>query len=350
MIQRTLSILLLISLYACHSKPNQDEQFRLHLNKIISSVDSTQQFNGVVGVLRKDKQALILYHGYESPIDKHKQLDSTAYFYLASNSKLFTGFSAIKMMEKYGLQPEDSIAPYFPELHPKLRKVTIQQLANHTCAIHDYFSLVGESPTLNNEKVIQLISQLDSTVYEPGLKWGYTNSGYVLLSLLIERVTKEAYNNFLNREVLGPLGMEGTQFHPNAIHALQGYENNKKNPMASITTGDAGLYATSTQLMRFLKNQEQLSSYIQQAKTWSSPWKDDQWRYGFGWFFSKDEMGEFRAHSGQSSGFESYIRIYDSNELMLFILSNNKNGSAQLLRKKLIKEISVFNNNKNDSN
>lgn len=341
-----LLLFVILSLYNCNSKVEKRDSSEIRLNEIITKVDSTSAFNGIVGILRKGEKPHIVYHGFKSPKEKSSKLDSSDYFHLASNSKLFTGFAILKVMNEFDLKHTDSIAPFFPELHPELQRVTIQQLANHTCAIHDYFSLVDEPNQITNKQALNLISHLDSTVYEPGLRWGYTNSGYVLLSLLVERVTQRGYNDYLKQEILSPLGITNAQLHPNKINALKGYENNQLSQTLSITTGDAGIFITSQDLIEFFENQDKMSAHIDEAKMWSSPWRNEEWRYGFGWFFSEDTLGKFRAHSGKSSGFESYIRISDTNDLMIFVLSNNVNGSAKLIRKKIIEELIKTTHNK----
>lgn len=202
-----------------------------------------------------------------------------------------------------------------------------------------FFSLIDEPEEVTNEQALKLITEIDSTVYEPGTEWGYTNSGYLLLSLLVERISEKNYNEYLSEEVLRSLGIKDAQLHPNRIDALEGFENDQPSKMFSLTTGDAGIFLTSQDLIRFFENQENMSDYIMKAEHWSSPWHDEQWRYGFGWFFSEDGLGEFRAHSGKSGGFESYIRISQENDLMFFILSNNVNGSAKLLRGRITEEL-----------
>ncbi|MFK8045940.1 MAG: serine hydrolase domain-containing protein [Crocinitomicaceae bacterium] len=311
------------------------------INSIIVETDSILPFNGVLGILQQNKKPIIFYHGYQSPIHKKILLDSTDYFYLASNSKLFTGLATLKMMKDYNLKFDDQIGPYFPELDSNLKKITIQQLANHTCAIHDYFSMINEPFEVTNEQALKLIYGLHSTVYEPGLKWGYTNSGYVLLSELVERVSQMAYNDYLDKEILSIFEINNAQLNPDVSGVLKGYIHHTPSVKLSVTTGDAGIYLKTADLINFFRNQAKVLDFAKQAYNWSSPWKNNGWRYGFGWFFSEDSIGKFRAHAGKSSGFESYIRIYESNQLMIFVLSNNENGSAKMLREKIIKKLNA---------
>lgn len=330
-----LLLALLFSLSAC-SSGEKAEVLSQQVKEAISDADSSRSFNGVVGLLGMTKEPVIIFQGYESPDLKTSKLDEEDYFYLASNSKLFTGMAALKMMEDHNLSYDAKIAPYFPELHPSLGQVTIQLLANHTSAIHDFLSLVDEPVGITNQEALQLLSRLDSTVYEPGTKWGYTNSGYMLLSLLVERVTEIPYNKYLTQEILEPLGITNAQLHPNEIDALGGFINGKPVEMPSVTTGGSGIYLTTNDLISFFENQDKLSHYVEKAEQWSSPWVDEDWRYGFGWFFSEDSLGTFIAHSGRSGGFESYFRIYEDNELMMFILTNHTNGTSRAVREEII--------------
>lgn len=337
--KKTFLISIVLIIYSSSLYAQKESSLENEINKIILETDAIMPFNGVLAILQRNKEPVIFYHGYKHPLIKETELDSNDYFYLASNSKLFTGLATLKMLEDYNLNYSDPIGPYFSELNANLKKVTIQQLANHTCAIHDYFSLVDEPFEITNEQALDLIFELDSTVYVPGAKWGYTNSGYILLSELIERVTQMPYNDYLNREILLTLGIDNAQLNPNVSDVLNGYINSEPSKMLSVTTGDAGIYLRTGDLIRFFEHQEKITKYIKQAYNWSSPWKENDWRYGFGWFFSEDSLGKFRAHSGKSSGFESYIRVYESNDIMFFILSNNVNGSARILRDKVIQEI-----------
>src|SRR5690606_10868716 len=107
---------------------------------------------------------------------------------IASLTKQFTGLAILQLIREDKLHPDDPIGPYFPELSTQLGKVTVRQLANHTNGIHDYYSLTPDHDNLTNASVLNMLGQLDTTVFTPGSKWGYSNSGYVLLSQLVERI------------------------------------------------------------------------------------------------------------------------------------------------------------------
>jgi CubicO group peptidase (beta-lactamase class C family) len=312
--------------------------FALHVDSVVAmeEANTQQAFNGLI-VLVCDGQSPIVYtKGFRSPAGKKSPLTTSDVFQLASCSKFFTGIAVLHLLSEYKLSPDDSISPWFPELRPALRRVTIRQLANHTSAIHDYLSLVPTPHLFTNDSVIAVLSGLDSTVYEPGSRWGYTNSGYVLLSVLVERVSGMEYNRYLRKHVLQPLGIGHVPLIPDAKGNLQGFVAMAPDTILDLSTGAHGILVSAEDLFTFFKNRHRFDKEFAAAKQLASPWKDPSWTYGFGWFFSRDSIGEFRAHSGNGRGFQSYIRIYENRELMLFILSNKEDEIVRPIRERVI--------------
>lgn len=332
-----LFLLLSFVITACH-QPQPIQPLELELKTLVERVNQDQGFNGVVGLVLNDQEPILIFSGRQRLDSVSAPLSAQDYFHLSSNSKLFTGLALLQLMEEYGLSPDDPIGPYFPELKGDLTKVSIQQLANHRSAIHDYLSLqeTNEGPA-DNARALALISELDTTVYPSGERWGYTNSGYVLMALLVERISGMSFQTYLQEKVLFPIGLMDIRMHPEPKGVLAGFRDSAVSDFDSHTIGDAGLYFRASDMLKFLEEQPQLARSIQQAKDWSSPWTDPSWRYGFGWFFSTDSLGSFRAHSGRSGGFESYIRINENGGPQFFILSNHANGSTRRLRMEITK-------------
>lgn len=302
------------------------------LAQLVQSIDTNQQFNGVIAVQLKGQKPIYYVNGYRNPITKDTPLTPKDRFHIASLSKSFTAIAVLKLMEEYGLQPDDSIGPYFTELSPAMQNVTIAQLANHTNGIHDYLSLTNDHHGLTNQDAIQLLVPIDSTVFVPGSNWGYSNSGYVLLAELIERVSGQSFASYLEQKVLQPYGMTQTQLRPEPTTYLNGFMEQQQNTVFLQTLGGSGIVTNVDDLLTYAQHHKALKKYADQAQQYSSPWRDPKWRYGFGFYFSKDTLGAFRAHSGKTEGFLSYMRINTDGQYVVVILMNQWNHLLNPIR------------------
>lgn len=314
----------------------REREFSEAMEAILSRHDSLQEFNGIIAWLPEDGTPLYSIHGFQDPLTQQHPLTKQDRFHLASVSKLFTGLAALHLVRSYGLSATDSIAPYFESLHPALGKVTIQQLANHTNGIHDYLSLTNNHHGISNKDVLKLLAPLDSTVFAPGSDWGYSNSGYVLLAQLIEAKSGMPFQDYLKKYVLQDPALAGVLLRPQEESVLQGCFGDSLNTSFSQTMGDAGMYVMAEELMAFCQDIDRHTPLLKEAKNLASPWRDPAWKYGFGWFFSEDQLGAFRAHSGQTEGFQAYLRINETGGAF-FILTNQHGPWIEPLREGLLR-------------
>jgi CubicO group peptidase (beta-lactamase class C family) len=176
---------------------------------------------------------------------------------LASLSKPFTAL-AIKMLAEQGrLSYDDPIARYFPELPEALGAATVRQLLNHTSGIPDYSSdLNAERPGMTPRDVLNLLRNVKSPVFPPGEKYEYSNTGYVLLGLIAEKVSGKPFLTYLQEKIFDPLGMKTTFALPRGrvtpANVANGYDDfGKLSNANSYLGGDGGLYSTIDDLYRF---------------------------------------------------------------------------------------------------
>lgn len=111
------------------------------------------------------------------------------------------------LAEEGSIKYDNHISEYVAELPPALGAVTIRQLLTHTSGIPDYSDLNVEHPGMMNADVLRALKQVDHTQFPPGKKYQYSNSGYVLLSILVESVSGTPLSEFLQSRVFGPLRM-----------------------------------------------------------------------------------------------------------------------------------------------
>jgi CubicO group peptidase (beta-lactamase class C family) len=255
-------------------------------------------------------------------------------FRLASVSKQFTAAGILLLNEQGKLHLDDRLAQWLPSLPPATRNVTLRHLLTHTSGLIDYEDLMPPSRTtqLTDRDVLRLLEAQDSTYFAPGTAYRYSNSGYVLLGLVIEKASGQTFSEFLRQRIFEPLGMRNTVAHVESrtvvSHRAYGYsfENGlwlrtDQSP-TSATLGDGGIYSSIDDLARWdaaLYDNRLLSKEsLVAAFTPATPTDDPDVAYGFGWRIT----GETLWHSGESIGFRNVIVRYPQRRLTVVVLTN----------------------------
>ncbi len=168
-------------------------------------------------ILKAGKVILIHYAGYADLSDSVK-IDSLSRFNLASNGKQFTALAVLKLIDQGRLKLSDDLRQFLPALYPDIgERITITHLLTHTSGIRDVYglwSLQGltwwEQP-FNNQDVLHLIEQQTDLNFQPGTKQLYSNTNYILLALVVERVTGRSFRSVTD-ELFASLNMPNTSF------------------------------------------------------------------------------------------------------------------------------------------
>ncbi|GAB4511270.1 MAG: serine hydrolase domain-containing protein [Allomuricauda sp.] len=168
-------------------------------------------WSGVIGIYKKGDPILTKGYGFA---DREWEIDlsTNGKFRLASISKVFTEVAILKLAEQGKISLNDKISSYLPE-YPAGQKITVAQLMNHTSGIPHLNSFPNYNDLIKYDYGIEDIIALfkDKELdFEPGAKYSYSNSGYVLLASIIEKRSGQAYNEYLKTAIFEPLGMKGT--------------------------------------------------------------------------------------------------------------------------------------------
>lgn len=329
MLLRFVHFIFCITLFCigCSTSKTKVEHQLHWVEEVVHSFDSLGGFNGAIGVIApKQNLDSIWFFGVENFVDS-TPIHAKSSFYLASVTKPFLGLRTLQLLENGTLKPNDTIGKWLPELKPALQKVSLTHLMNHQSGIHDFYSLTDNHKDLNNAAALQLLTQLDSTVYKPGTRYGYTNSGYVLLAEILERVEKTDLVVQLNKHVFSPLGEPNIGFYHQGAGPIQGHEsNNEPVEFKSNTYGDGGMVANASQIRKLLKGltaSAEMKHLLMRGKELSDFYTpDSSWTYGYGWFFTSDSTGTFAAHSGKANGYRAQIRWNYEDHSAFFLLSN----------------------------
>lgn len=279
-------------------------------------------------------------------------IDSHSNFRLASVTKQFTAMAIMLLVHDGKLRYEDRLTDVFPDFPHYGRNITIRNLLNHTSGLQDYEELMTKYDSnvpddqlrqIQDAEVLELLKKRKSSKFPPGSKWSYSNSGYVILGLVVQKVSGTSFDNFLHDRILAPLKMVDTvayQKRKNEVanraygHTCEaGHCKQTDQSTTSATLGDGGVYSSLDDLARWdagLRNYTLLSeAEIQPALTpvkapVGSPEEPDgkPAEYGFGWFLNAYKGHKRMWHYGETMGFRSTIQRFPDDGLTLIILSN----------------------------
>ena len=204
-------------------------------------------------------------------------------FRLASLTKQFTA-AAVAVLVRRGLMDYDT---------PDARGITIRHLLHHTSGLADYEDLLPPERTeqVHDGEVVEMIDTAP-LLFTPGTRFRYSNSGYVLLGVRIERAAGVPLEQFFERELFAPHGMHGTTLGPARNRA---YGTPRDQSVTSATRGDGGVYSNVLDLARWMAGGPVVGDTV--------PADVPDTRYGFGWYVRGGRVW----HCGDTAGFRNAI-------------------------------------------
>lgn len=308
-------------------------------------IDYKWRFNKIpgisVGIVSNNKTVFAKGYGYKNLEDKSKTTPLTCYR-IASVSKVFTALSIIKLLSEGKLKLTDPIVKFLPEFNlsrnRKLQKITIQQLLTHKGLMARDGSF-GQWETGKFPSKEGLLNQLNQTVTfdAPETKWKYSNFGYSILGLVIEAVSGQTYEKFVQANIVKPLNLNSTSsvLRPDVIAKLAtGYvaefPDHPRKELKHVETkameGATGFSSNVPDLIQFMKAIIKQSPKILNKKYWAQAskvqWKNkDTTRNLFMWG-NKKFKHEVWGHGGSFPGFITRMSMDLKNNLGVVILIN----------------------------
>ena len=264
-------------------------------------------------------------------------------FRLASLSKQFTATAVMLLVADRRLRYDDDVATLLPGLPAFARGVTVRQLLTHTSGLPDYEDFVPDSQTtqVHDVDIPALIGHATGPKFPAGSRYAYSNTGYGLLSLIVEQASGMRYARFLRQRIFAPLRMTGTvayeEGRSTVPHRAYGYTLTGSVPRrtdqsnTSAVLGDGGIYSSAADLAKWIAAQERhtlVSAKAQRlARTPPSLPAGARTEYGFGWFVDR-ETGTLRLrHHGESRGFTNGIVYLPERRLAVVVLTNRTGGA-----------------------
>ena len=272
---------------------------------------------------------------------------------LASVSKQFTAMAVMLLVRDGKLRYDQPVSDILPELPAATRGVTIRHLLNHTSGLVDYEDLIPESRTtqLNDQDVLTTLSAKDSVYFPAGTQYRYSNSGYVLLGLIVARVSAMSFPEFLRARIFTPLGMQASVVHVEGRDTVPrrafGYSPQgggfapSDQSLTSATLGDGGIYTNVDDMVRWDQalygedNRLVDTASLMLATTPPQLPAGAATEYGFGWFVDRYRGVKRWRHTGETSGFRNAIQRYPDRHLTIVILTNRSSGEPQAIAERI---------------
>ena len=292
--------------------------------------------------------------------ETQEKLNEKTVFELASVSKQFTAMGIVQLQKEGKLSYDDKVSEYIPELQ-KYEGITIQNLLTHTGGLPDYMQIASEnwdrSKIATNDDIISLFQNLNpERNFEPNQKWEYSNTGYLVLASIIERVSGQAFGEYLNEKIFEPLDMKNTfvyrrRFQPRKIdNYAEGYiySDSLERKILPDELGDefyvvyldgiVGDGMVNSNLEDLLKWDRSLYSdriindqdreMIFSSYTTKDSSETD---YGYGWMIDSTEtFGKISFHSGRWAGYISYLDRHLDNDKTIIIVQNNSTPNSEM--------------------
>lgn len=301
-------------------------------------------FMGSVLVAHAGK--VLLKQGYGMANLEHSVANSPqTKFRLGSVTKQFTAAAILQLQEQGLLKVNNPISTYLPD-YPEGNQITVHQLLTHTAGIPNYTGFPDyvqkQRTAMTLDEIITWFSDkpLDFT---PGNRYSYSNSGYTLLTKLIEAVSGQSYADYLQHHIFKPLGMSDSGYdqsapilpHRASGYALaeEGYQNAAFIDM-SIPSGAGGLYSTVEDLYKWdqaLYTDAVLSESSRQlmfAPAVGMGEESGDAHYGYGWVIDQAYERNRVGHGGGINGFITGIARYLNEQIIIIVLSNLETAPA----------------------
>jgi CubicO group peptidase (beta-lactamase class C family) len=221
-----------------------------------------------VGVEQGGKTLLTRGYGV-ADLEAKRALTPTSHVYMASVSKQVTAMSVLLLVEDGKLGLDDRVRAIVPELPAYADAVTVRQLLTHNSGLRDFFTLgalsgIDGEHAYSEKDVLDLLGRQQGLDFEPDTDHLYSNSGYVTLSLIVQRVSGQRLDDFARARIFNPLGMTQTRFQHDHTQAVpekaNGYVKSATGWKISNSNldvvGDGGLYSTAGDMLRWIANMD----------------------------------------------------------------------------------------------
>lgn len=337
------------------------------IDAIFSPLKSANAPGAAVLVVRNGQPVFRRGYGI-TDLRSIRPIDAETNFRLASFTKQFTATCIMLLAHDGKLHYDDHLTDFFPEFPAYGKSITVRNLLNHTSGLPDYEDLLMQKyPNTPEEKipqildagVLKLLEQQTAAKFPAGSKWEYSNSGYVLLALIVEKVSGEPFGQFLHDRIFVPLKMTNTLAYekgknevPHRAYGHTKLDQSEKDgwretdqSSTSATLGDGGIYTSIDDLAQWdralrehtLLSEAEMEPALTPVKPTGGPATSPEGpvSYGFGWHLEPYRNHKRMWHDGETMGFRTTIQRFPDDNLTIIVLANRTDINPEELALKV---------------
>lgn len=315
----------------------------------IDQIASSENFNGTIALQENDHIIFFKSYGYADHENRIKNTNDSLYR-IASISKQFTAVSILQLYEKGLINLDDKIIKYLPDYPINVgNNVTIHQLLTNTSGIPEYTKIPAPlNILLNGLTADELISIFKDKPleFEPGTKYSYSSSNYIILGVIIEKVSELSYPEYLQKNIFDVIPLTHTFYRRENYLPLEvlGYTLDSNNNLTKATNlhnslafSTGGIVSTAGDLL--IWNQALHQNKVLSKKSFdlmrdSHVFRDDSQKkfYGYGYDIDLTNQGRCILHHGTMMGFKTLLADYPEKAISLVILSNHDFSKELILK------------------
>ena len=343
--------------------PSADKPLKSEFDSIFSGVIQDDDPGAAVLVKRDGK--ILFEKGYGvRELRTRAKIGPQTNFRLASFTKQFTAMAIMLFVHDGKLRYDNRLTDIFPDFPAYGKSITIRHLLTHTSGLPDYEDLMEKEEKakgllwssdhqIQEGEVLSLLEKESAGKFAPGTNWAYSNSAYVVLGLIVAKVSGIPYRDFLQQRIFTPAGMKHSIVYQKGINEVveRAFGHSKENgklletdqSSTSATLGDGGIYSNLEDLAKWdealqkhtLLSEAEMLAALTPVKLadgsephWPSEPDGDNLNpgkpvsYGFGWFLDPYKGHSRIWHTGSTMGFRTVIQRFTADRLTIVILCN----------------------------
>ena len=332
----------------------ETEKVSHKLDSLLQRINKRHDFHGSLLVAKNGKIVYNNQIGYAN-FNNKEPLKEASVFQLASVSKQFTAAAIMLLYERNQIKLTDTVNQYFPNF--PYEHVTIKNLLNHTAGLPKYFWVAEheweQEKAPNNSEMMALLESSDVLrFFKPGRNFDYSNTGYIVLASIVEKISGSSFTDFVKKNIFDPLEMKDSfvySFENDSIrnNQLDGYRLYRgwrhlkiNNTVNDAIVGDKNVYTTSEDLFKWtlglnngkLLSKESLDLMYSKGETVYGR----KVPYGFGFRINTKDQNTIY-HHGKWNGFSTGLTQYPEDDLVVIVLEHTSYNAMTSLNRKVKK-------------